>query len=135
MRKRILIVEDHEDFRAMVRDYLNRYKLNLEIFEASTGEMGVIKASCVKPDIVLMDISLPQANGLDIAKHIKEDHPHCDIIFLTMFDVALFKKAAEKIKARAFIGKNEVYEQLLPIIRKCLEDNKTKKEGVCTEKI
>ena len=122
MRKRILIVEDHDDFRAIVRGYLNQHKLDLEIFEASTGEMGVIKASCVKPDIVLMDINLPRANGLEVAKQIREDHPRCDIIFLTMFEVEIFKKAAEKIKARAFIGKNEVYERLLPIIKKCLEN-------------
>ena len=122
MRKRILIVEDHDDFRVMVKEYLNRHKLDLEIFEASTGEMGVTKASCVKPDIVLMDINLPRANGLEIAKQIREDHPRCDIIFLTMFEVEIFKKAAEKIKAKAFIGKNEVYERLLPVIKKCLEN-------------
>ena len=126
MKKRILIVEDHDDFRVMVKEYLNRHKLDLEIFEASTGEMGVTKASCVKPDIVLMDINLPRANGLEVAKHIKDDHPDCDIVFLTMFDVALFKKAAEKIKARAFIGKNEVYEQLLPVIKECLGNRKIK---------
>lgn len=124
MKKRLLIVEDHEDFRGLVKDYLNRNKLGLEIYEASTGEMGVTKASCIKPDIVLMDINLPHANGLAVAKNIREDHPDCDIIFLTIFGVEVFKKAAERIKARAFICKNEVYEQLLPVIKKCLERNR-----------
>src|SRR5271170_2663599 len=99
MKKSILIVEDHEDFRRTVRDYLERHKLGLNIYEASTGEMGVIKASCVKPNIVLIDINLPQANGLDVARQIKEDNPKCDLIFLTIFDVAAFKKEAEKLKA------------------------------------
>ena len=120
MKKRILIVEDHVDFRTMIKDYLNRSKLGLEIYEASSGEMGVAKASCVKPDIVLMDINLPNANGLVTAKTIKEDHPKCAIIFLTIFGVEVFKKAAEKIRAKAFICKNDVYEQLLPEIKKCL---------------
>ena len=128
MKKRILIIEDHDDFRAMLRSYLNRHKLDLEIFEASTGEMGVTKASCVRPDIVLMDINLPRTNGLEAAKQIKEDHFDCDIIFLTVFDVSVFKKAAEKLKARAFIGKNEVYEQLLPIIKECLDDKEVSRK-------
>lgn len=120
MKKKLLIVEDHNDFRVMVCDYLKRHKLGLTIYEASTGEMGVIKASCIKPDIVLMDINLPQANGIQVAKQIKEDYPKCDLIFLTMFDVNAFRKEAEKIKARAFISKDHVYDQLLPVIKQCL---------------
>lgn len=124
MKKRLLIIEDHDQFRTMVRDYLNRQNWNLEIFEASTGEMGMAKASCVKPDIVLMDISLPRMNGLEVAESIREEHPVCDIIFLTLFDVSIFKKTAEKIKAKAFIGKHQVEEQLLPAIKRCLDVKK-----------
>jgi DNA-binding NarL/FixJ family response regulator len=119
MKKKILLVDDHDDFRTTVKDYLHRNHLALEIFEANSGETGVLKASCVKPDIVLMDISLPNENGLEAARQIKEDQPDCDIIILTLFDVAAFKKDAEKIKVRGFIGKNEVFEKLLPLIKEC----------------
>ncbi len=127
MKTRILIIDDHADFRAMVKDYLNRDGLDLEIFEASTAEMGVTKASFVKPDIVLMDINLPNANGLAATRHIKEDFPNCDVIILTMLEVEAFKQAAQKIKATAFIGKSEIYERLLPAIKKCLEKKKLRK--------
>lgn len=120
MKKRVLLIDDHDDFRAILRDYLNKQNLDLVIFEANSGEMGVIKASCVKPDIVLMDISFPNENGLEAARQIKKDRPRCDIIILTLFDVEAFKKVAEKIKVRSFIGKNEVYKKLLPVIKKCL---------------
>lgn len=142
MKKRILIVEDHDDFRQMVRKYIDQHKPGLDIYEASSGEMGVTKASCVRPDIVLMDINLPHANGLETAKTIREDHPHCRIIFLTVFGVDAFKKIAAKIKASAFIEKSDIYEQLLPALSKCLDgkdksiicpqieaDNSTKREG------
>lgn len=118
--KKILLVDDHDDFRTTVKDYLVGHNLGLEIFEANSGEMGVIKASCVKPDIVLMDISLPNEDGFEAARQIMEDHPDCDIIILTLFDVTIFKKAAEKIKVRAFIGKDEVYNKLLPVLKECL---------------
>ncbi|MBI4309803.1 MAG: response regulator transcription factor [Candidatus Omnitrophica bacterium] len=124
MKKKILIVDDHADFRSAVIKHLKMSAVGVEVFEAGTGEMGVAKASCVKPDIVLMDINLPNITGLEAARQIKEDHPDCDIIILTIFDVAVFKKAAEKVRVRAFIGKNEVYERLLPAIQECFRGGK-----------
>lgn len=121
MPARILIVDDHDDFRLMLKNYLNSQKLGVELYEASSGEMALTKAACINPDIVLMDISLPHSNGIVAAKHIKEDHPDCDIIILTMFDVKAFKKASQKIHARSFIGKNELYDRLVPAIKKCLK--------------
>jgi len=120
MKKKILLVEDHDDFRATVKDYLIGHNLDLEIYEANSGETGVSKASSVKPDIVLMDINLPNENGFEAARQIKEGQPDCDIIILTLFDVSIFKKAADNMKVRAFIGKNEVYNKLLPAIQECL---------------
>ena len=121
MAAKILIVDNHQEFRGIVKDYLLKQNLGMEIFEASTGEMGVAKASCIKPDIVLMDINLPHTNGIVAAKHIMEEHPDCDVIILTMFEVKAFKQVSNKIKARDFIGKSEIYEKLVPVIKKCLK--------------
>ena len=120
MIKKILLVDDHDDFRATVKDFLIGQDPGLEIYEASSGETGVLKASSVKPDIVLMDISLPNENGFEAARQIMEEQPGCNIIILTLFDVSIFKKAAEKIKVKSFIGKNEVYNKLMPAIKECL---------------
>lgn len=128
--KRLLIVDDSDDFRVMLKDYLKKHNLGLEIFEASTGEMGVAKAACVRPHIVLMDINLPHVSGLEATKHIKTDNPDCDVIILTMFEVGVFKEAAQRIKVTDFIGKSEIDERLVPSIRKCLETQQTPmKEG------
>jgi len=120
MKKKVLLIDDHDDFRAILKDYLTKQNLDLVIFEANSGAMGVIKASCVKPDIILIDISLPNENGLGAVRQMMKDLPDCSIIILTLFDVAAFKKMAKMIKVRAFIKKNEVYEKLLPVIKKCL---------------
>ena len=127
MKRRLLIIDDHADFRAMVKDYLSHDGLSLDIYEANTAEMGVTKASFVKPDIVLMDINLPNINGLQAMQYIKEDVPECDVIVLTMFEVDVFKQAAMKNNAAAFIGKSEIYERLLPAVRKCLEAKRTER--------
>ncbi len=130
MKKKILIVDDHADFRTAVIKHLKSQVNDMDVFEASTGEMGVTKASCVKPDIVLMDINLPNITGFEAARRIKEDHPTCEIIILTVFDVPVFKHAANKIKAKEFIGKSEIYDRLLPAITRCLEN-----KGANTKKI
>jgi len=127
MATKILIVDDHQEFRTAVREYLNNEKIGLEVFEASTSEMAVTKASGLKPEIVIMDINLPNGNGLDAAKHIKEDCPDCDVIILTMFDIKPFKQIAHKIKIKYFVGKNEILEKLVPVIKKCMKC-KEKKE-------
>jgi len=121
METKILIVDDHQGFRTAVKDYLNKQNLGLEIFEASTGKIAVSKAARMKPAIVLMDVSLPDTNGITAAKHIKEDHPDCDVIILTTFDIKPLKEIARKIKVTDFVGKNEVLEKIVPAIKKCLK--------------
>lgn len=118
--KRMLLVDDSDEFRGMLKEFLLKQNLGLEIFEASTGEMGVAKAAFVQPHIVLMDINLPRANGLEAARQIKIDHPGCQIIVLTMLAVKLFKDVAKEIDVAGFIGKNEIEELLVPTIKKCL---------------
>ena len=122
---KILIVDDSDNFRVMLKEYLEKHALAVEIFEASTGEMGVAKAACIRPDIVLMDINLPHSSGLEASKHIKGDYPDCDVIILTMFEVKVFKEAARSIKATDFIGKSEIDERLVPAIKKCLASKRT----------
>ncbi len=124
MKAKILIIDDSDDFRAQVKDYLKMHNLDVATFEANTAEMGVAKASCVRPDIVLMDIHLPHGNGLAATKHIKEENPDCDVIVLTMLDVEAFRQAARNVAVTDFIGKSEIYERLLPAIERCLKTEK-----------
>lgn len=125
MRKqKILIIDDSDAFRTMLKDYLKLQFLNVEIFEASTGEMGIAKASYVKPDVVLMDISLPKANGFEVTQQIKMDNPNCHVIVLSLFAVHKFIEEAKRIKAADFIGKSEIDEKLVPAIEKCFKAGK-----------
>lgn len=119
----ILIVDDNEEFRGMIKDYLSQQNLGIDIFEASSEETAIVKVSCMKPDVVIMDINLPKTNGLVLAKRIKEDCPRCGIIILTMFEEDLFKKMPQEADGMNFIGKSEIYDRLVPVVRKCLKSS------------
>ncbi len=118
MRKKILIIEDHDAFRQVVRDYLLKQDFESDIFEAPSGELGVVKALREKPDIILMDIRLPGLNGIDAATRIKQYLPKCDIIVLTMFETKAFKKVFKSDDVIYYIGKSELYEKLVPAIKR-----------------
>lgn len=120
MRPKILVVDDNQEFRSAVIELLESQHLDLDIEQAGTGELAVEMARINKPEIVLMDLRLPKANGIDTANQIKENNPTCDIIVTTMFKVEDFKKAYAKGKIAAFIPKNEVFDRLMPVVRKCL---------------
>ena len=87
MRKiTILIAEDHAVVRESIRQFLER-KAKLEVVgEASDGEEAVQMASQLKPDVIIMDISMPKLSGIEATKQIKAQQPSATILILTAYD-------------------------------------------------
>jgi DNA-binding NarL/FixJ family response regulator len=82
---RLLIVDDHEVVRAGLRMLLKRWP-NIEVVgEAGTAEEGIAETQRVAPDVVLMDMRLPDASGVDACREIRANTPHSKIVFLTAF--------------------------------------------------
>ena len=71
MSKRILVVEDQEDNRVILRDLLST--AGYELIEATNGQEGVELAQKERPDLILMDIQLPEVSGLEVTKWLKDD--------------------------------------------------------------
>ena len=69
MSKRILVIEDHEDNRRIVRDLLSAN--GYELLEAVSGEEGLAFAERERPDLILMDIQLPGLDGYEVTRRIK----------------------------------------------------------------
>jgi two-component system, NarL family, response regulator DevR len=82
---RLLIVDDHEVVRAGLRMLLKRWP-NIEVVgEAGTAEEGIAETQRITPDVVLMDMRLPDASGVDACREIRANTPHSKIVFLTAF--------------------------------------------------
>jgi DNA-binding NarL/FixJ family response regulator len=85
MSVRVLIADDHPLLRAGVRTLLESTFNRPEIFEATDGREALDMAMSVRPEIVLMDISMPELNGVDATRRLVSALPMCHVIMLSMY--------------------------------------------------
>jgi len=82
----ILLVENHVVVRESIRQFLEREEKLEVVGEAGDGEEAVQMASQLKPDVIIMDISMPKLNGIEATKRIKALQPSAAILILTAYD-------------------------------------------------
>jgi diguanylate cyclase (GGDEF)-like protein len=123
---KVLIVDDAPDTLEIIQKLL-RYE-GYDIAMASTGEEGVNKVGEEKPDVVLMDISLPGIDGTEALRRIRTINPLQCIIMLTAFATVDNAIRALKDGASDFVKKPFENEHLIHIVNQCLEKYKTLKE-------
>jgi len=113
----VIIVEDHEFTRMGLKLSLEALPGIKVIGEAENGEEGVEKARELKPDVVLMDIQLPDLDGIEATKLIRTDNPNMRVIMLTSHssDQSIF--AALGAGANAYCLKNITAQQLSAVIK------------------
>ncbi len=114
---RVLIVDDHQLFRDGVRALILSAP-DMEVAgEAATGEAAVQAAAENKPDVVLMDIQMPDMDGIEAARALTESDPELNILMVTMFedDQSVFK--AMRAGARGYILKGAKHDEMLRAIR------------------
>lgn len=114
---KILIVDDHE----VVRDGLKNILTSLDNItiagEAGNGEDAVKMYVSLKPDLVIMDISMPGMNGIEATKIIKEKDPDACILILTMHDNQEYLNQIIRSGAKGFILKNTDKDELLEAVK------------------
>lgn len=116
----ILIMDDHQEFRTTARRFLEKQDLGIQVVEAADAQSGIRLALEIKPEIVLMDIELPDMSGIDAAARIKAVLVNTTIIVLTNFEADRLKRLYDNKNIADFIGKDEIYAKLLPSIRKTI---------------
>lgn len=116
-RIRVLLVDDHALLRAGLAMLLNAQPDIAVAGEAATGLEAIEMAQSLDPDIILMDITMPQMGGIEAATRIKERTPASRIIFLTMHEDEAFLRETLKAGASGFIPKKAADSDLLSAIR------------------
>jgi len=114
---RILIADDHHMVRRGVGDLLSK-EAGWEICgEATDAAQAFQKASELSPDLVLLDISMPDGSGLEAARRIRQEIPHVRILMMSHHDATQFEQSALESGADGCIDKARLALDLVATIR------------------
>ena len=122
----ILLVDDQDTIRFFLEKTLTQE--GYETVTAKTGGEAVEKARQVMPDLVLLDLKLPDMDGLEVLRQIKEIFPEICIVMITAFGDIETAVSAMKAGAYDFVSKPINLDQLLMAIRKGLESERLNRE-------
>jgi DNA-binding NarL/FixJ family response regulator len=118
--KRVLIVDDHPMMRQGLAQLIDN-EIDLEVVaEADTGGEGLDIVVEQKLDLAVLDISLPDRNGLELIKDIRSVKPELPVLIISMHDEALYAERVLRAGARGYIMKQEGGNKLLQAIRQVL---------------
>ena len=116
-RIRVLVVDDHAVVRDGIRAVLALQKDMQVVGEAVNGKEALEKSIELLPDVVLMDIAMPEMNGLEATREICKTCPQAKVLMLTQYDDEENVRASSEAGALGFIPKTVVSSQLLTGIR------------------
>lgn len=114
---RVLIVDDHAVVRDGIRSVLTLQRDMQVVGEAVNGKEALVKTADLTPDVVVMDIVMPEMNGLDAAKEICQKHKTTKVLMLTQYDDEENVLASKQAGAVGFIPKAAASSRLLTGIR------------------
>jgi DNA-binding NarL/FixJ family response regulator len=114
---RILVVDDHSIFRQGIVGLLADQADMQLVDEASNGREAIQQFRAHRPDVTLMDLQMPEMNGLDAVIAIRGEFPEAKIIVLTTYTGDVQVLRALKAGARAYLLKNLLHRELLETIR------------------
>ena len=113
---RILIVDDHPVVRNGLWTLLcNRPEWKV-IDEAQDGIEAVEKANRLKPDVIILDVSMPKMNGLEACRRILKDVPESEVLIVTQHDSPQMRREALSAGARGYVVKSDVTRDLLAAV-------------------
>lgn len=102
---KVLIVDDHGLVRQGIRSYLERHDQLLIIGEASSGAEALKKISSKCPDVLLLDINLPDCSGFKILEEVREKHPKVNVVVVTVHKASEYIQRAIRLGAKGYILK------------------------------
>jgi DNA-binding NarL/FixJ family response regulator len=117
-KKSILIVDDHPLFREGLKSMLERDRRFTVVGEAGTGQDGLTLAKKIEPDMVLIDVSLPDISGINLTYDIRKALPNAHIIIVSMHSKIDYIAEAFQAGATGYVSKDSASDMLLQGLEK-----------------
>ncbi|MBL7884938.1 MAG: response regulator transcription factor [Bacteroidia bacterium] len=115
---KLLIADDHPIFRAGLKDILLSSFKKIELIECVNGAQAIEKIRVQKPDVAILDVNMPELNGLEVARYVLKENLKTKIVILTMYrDREMIKKAME-VGAYGYILKDFAADEIIECIEK-----------------
>lgn len=120
-KHRIVLVEDHPIVRQGLAQLINLQPGLTVVGEADSAAKALELVRAHKPDLVLLDVSLPRMNGLELIKQLKVERPTLRMLVISMHDEALYAERALRAGARGYVMKKESSEKMLLAMQRVLK--------------
>jgi len=120
IKKKVLIVDDHPILRKGLSMLINQEPDLTVVAEAENAQLALEMIEAHKPDMLIVDISLPGIDGIELIKTVKLNYRDIPSLVVSMHDESLFAERALRAGARGYIMKQEALEKVLVAIRRVL---------------
>ena len=114
---RILIVDDHKSIRVLLRTLLESIPGWEVCGEANNGRIAITYARQLRPHIIVMDLMMPECNGLEATKQVLKSDPEIRVILTTLHECTSFPDEARRVGACGCFSKAESGRHLIPAVR------------------
>jgi len=118
---RVLVVDDFEGWRRYLCATVREIPKIQVIGEAADGREAIRKAQALQPDLLLLDIGLPQLNGIEVARRLRRISPECQIIFFSENRCWDVREEAFRAGGNAYVVKSESSNELISTIHVVLK--------------
>jgi DNA-binding NarL/FixJ family response regulator len=118
--KRLMVVDDHPVFRHGLCQFLSQFSDVIICGEASNAQSAIAVMRLHQPAVVLLDVSMPGTNGIELIKQMLAEQPSLIILMISMHDESLYALRALRAGARGYVMKQQAMENILEALRKVI---------------
>lgn len=121
-KRRVLVADDNATIRAALRYFIENYT-NMQVCEAGDGAQAVEQAETQEPDVVIMDLVMPNMNGVEAASVIKSLLPRTRIVVFTLHSDVIGEALAKAIGVDVVVAKSEGAAGLIKVLQPIWTEN------------
>jgi two-component system, NarL family, response regulator DegU len=116
----ILVVDNNSLFRKTLLNFLETQFKSVKLIEADSGSDAIQLVQENVPDLIVLDINMPNMSGFEVAQQVKQEFPFIPIIILTNYDENEYRLAAKKTLVDAFIIKKNLVSELPSVVKELI---------------